>query len=313
VRPQSAVDRLDGDELVSPIELGVDITEEQQKVIMKSLSVKAKDRYQSAEDFRNEMLRTLVDKPKPKAKPVLQKRVQNDKERVGKLRDIRVKKLLPVLIAEVAFVILASIGIHIFIGRQNGMGFWDKKTVAVESKSEEDMTIVTPDPAVTITIARPEPAVTMILVTPEPAVTSTVVTSDPADTSNPEEDYEIEWKDENLEEALRYETGIWNRPILYSDVKEITNLSLVNKQISDISALSEFSNLTSLDLSLNKISDISALSGLSNLTSLRLSYNSISDISALSGLSNLESLHLSNNPIDDYSPVENLNLTYTDF
>ena len=130
VKPQSAVDRLAGDELVPPIELGADITEEQQDVIMKSLSVKAKDRYQSAEDFRSELLSTLVDKTEPKAKPLLQKRVQNDKERVGKKRDIRVTKLLPILIAGIAFAFFVFVGAVILIGRQKDYRIeWEDKNL----------------------------------------------------------------------------------------------------------------------------------------------------------------------------------------
>lgn len=147
------------------------------------------------------------------------------------------------------------------------------------------------------------------------------------------EDYAIEWKDEYLEVAMREVTGIYDRDIMYSDVKDITDLDLSASLIRDISALGSLVNLTSLNLSENYISDIASLSNLTNLTSLNLGYNSyisdvsalsnltkltklwlrhnqISDISALSGMTNLTELHLGVNCISDLSVLSNLtNLT----
>jgi len=121
------------------------------------------------------------------------------------------------------------------------------------------------------------------------------------------EDYVIEWKDTNLEAAMREETGIYDRDIMYSDVREITQLSVKNKGVSDISALSDLTNLTSLDLSYNSISDISALSTLTNLERLELNNNNISDISALGTLTNLTSLYLGyNGSISDISTLSSL-------
>ena len=144
------------------------------------------------------------------------------------------------------------------------------------------------------------------------------------------EDYAIEWKDEYLEVAMREVTGIYDRDIMYSDVKDITDLDLSASLIRDISALGSLVNLTSLNLSENYISDIASLSNLTNLTSLNLGYNTyisdvsalsnltklwlrhnqISDISALSGMTNLTELHLGVNCISDLSVLSNLtNLT----
>ena len=102
---------------------------------------------------------------------------------------------------------------------------------------------------------------------------------------------------EYLEKAMRDETGIYDRDIMYSDVKDIRELSLHERNINDISALGSLTNLTQLDLSENDISDISSLGDLTNLACLYLSSNSISDISALSNLTNLTMLFLGNNNI----------------
>ena len=96
----------------------------------------------------------------------------------------------------------------------------------------------------------------------------------------------------------------------FENLTSLTELSLSNNPISDLSPLQNLSNLTELSLRHNSISDLSPLQNLSNLTELSLRHNSISDLSPLQNLSNLETLSLSNNPISDISPLQNLtNLT----
>ncbi len=67
--------------------------------------------------------------------------------------------------------------------------------------------------------------------------------------------------------------------------------------LSDISAVSGFSNVKHLDLSDNSISRLAPLSQLKTLETLDLSDNRISDVSALSSLKNLKQLWLSGNDI----------------
>ena len=107
----------------------------------------------------------------------------------------------------------------------------------------------------------------------------------------------------------------------------LTSLTLNNKSITDISALSGLTNLTVLRLHTNWITDISPLRGLTKLTDLFLSENSFSDISALSGMTELRVLRLhkhgdftgvqlprdfrgvqrfDTNPITDISPLRRL-------
>ena len=87
-----------------------------------------------------------------------------------------------------------------------------------------------------------------------------------------------------------------------SGMTGLTNLTLFNNQISEISlllidTLANLPNFTHLDLAMNPITDISALARLTNLTNLVLFENQISDISALAGLKNLTTLFLENNPL----------------
>ena len=127
--------------------------------------------------------------------------------------------------------------------------------------------------------------------------------------ANTERDYVIAWKDRVLKARMREITSIYTREIMYSDVKNITELNLSGigyKKIRDISALCSLPNLKYLDLSSNQISDISVLGSLKKLRDLDLSYNQISDIRALSGLINLNSLFLCCNQISDINALGSL-------
>ena len=130
-------------------------------------------------------------------------------------------------------------------------------------------------------------------------------------------DYAIDWKDAALEAKMHEITGISSGNIMYSDVKDITELDLSNPddaaddvKIKDISALSNLKKLTYLNLYNNLISDISVLGGLKNLTVLYLDENQVSDISAIGDLKNLTALFLYSNQISDISTLGGLtNLT----
>lgn len=149
--------------------------------------------------------------------------------------------------------------------------------------------------------------------------------------ANTERDYVIAWKDRVLKARMREITSIYTREIMYSDVKNITELNLSgigykkirdisalcslpnleylnleSNQIGDISVLCSLPNLKYLDLSSNQISDISVLGSLRKLRDLDLSYNQISDIRALSGLINLNSLFLCCNQISDINALGSL-------
>lgn len=64
--PQEALERIIEDKIILPSDAEVKISPGQEKVLMKSLSVKGKDRYQSADEFLN----ALKDaKPKPESTP----------------------------------------------------------------------------------------------------------------------------------------------------------------------------------------------------------------------------------------------------
>ncbi|HAO6026599.1 TPA: hypothetical protein IQA16_002116 [Listeria monocytogenes] len=90
------------------------------------------------------------------------------------------------------------------------------------------------------------------------------------------------------------------------DLKRLSTLQVTGCGISDLSSLSNLTSLTSLYLESNNISDLSPLANLTGLTFLKLEGNEISDISSLSRLVRLSLLNLTNNQISDVSPLKNL-------
>ena len=90
----------------------------------------------------------------------------------------------------------------------------------------------------------------------------------------------------------------------------LTGLNLEGNSLSDIAPLANLTNLIGLTLYDNSLSDIAPLANLTNLMWLTLYDNSISDISPLAKLTNLKILYLSDNPLSDISALANLtNLT----
>lgn len=102
-----------------------------------------------------------------------------------------------------------------------------------------------------------------------------------------------------------------NQDIPRNFLLNISGLSLVDKQIRDLTGLEHATNLQRIVLGSNQVSDIRPLSGLTKLTHLYLDSNRISDIDALSGLTNLQILDISFNRISDLTPLSQLtNITW---
>ena len=85
-------------------------------------------------------------------------------------------------------------------------------------------------------------------------------------------------------------------------------LLLPGEGITDISALSEFTDLKILDLSSNQISDLSPLMKLSKLERLNIAGNMVSDLRPLMGLPLLWSLNVSENQITETTSAGSLSL-----
>ena len=117
----------------------------------------------------------------------------------------------------------------------------------------------------------------------------------------------VDIPDPNLRAAIEAELGkAPGDTITMADIANLTRLSALFANISDLTGLEAATNLTFLGLYDNSIADISPLAGLTNLTSLSLWDNSISDISPLAGLTQLTTLELVHNSISDISPLAGL-------
>jgi Leucine-rich repeat (LRR) protein len=119
-----------------------------------------------------------------------------------------------------------------------------------------------------------------------------------------EEEYNLKWSDKEALKKLTQLTLITKEIKDISPIKELknlTNLNLWDNQIIDISSLRDLINLTNLDLSYNKISDITPLKELKNLIILLLEQNRLVSIVELNNLDNLRDLDLSSNEIIDIS------------
>ncbi len=79
----------------------------------------------------------------------------------------------------------------------------------------------------------------------------------------------------------------------------LTELSLAENALSDVTALASLGGLRTLDLSGNAIRDVTALGGLSNLHSLILDRNPLEDLRPLYGLEDLSLLSLRGVPLEE--------------
>ena len=107
--------------------------------------------------------------------------------------------------------------------------------------------------------------------------------------------------------------GLTNEDI--QGLEKMTNLTRLsldgNRDITDLSPLSQLTNLKDLNLSNTGATDLSPLAGLTNLTKLNIANPDISDLSPLSNLTNLTTLYLddgslTSSKILDLSPLSSL-------
>lgn len=83
-------------------------------------------------------------------------------------------------------------------------------------------------------------------------------------------------------------------------------LDLSNRELTDLTPLTQLNALESLTLTGNKISDLQPLSSLTSLTYLHLGNNKITDLSPLTSLTALRSLYLDGNESPDLSVLETM-------
>ncbi|HPG40772.1 MAG TPA: leucine-rich repeat domain-containing protein [bacterium] len=116
----------------------------------------------------------------------------------------------------------------------------------------------------------------------------------------------VTFNDPRLELAIRNALGKPTGDIEDIDMALLTDFSVQNDSVADLTGLEYAINLKSLDFHGNRIIDLAPLQGLVNLTNLSLSYNQITDITPLAGLLNLTQLSLNSNQLTDIAALQNL-------
>ena len=86
----------------------------------------------------------------------------------------------------------------------------------------------------------------------------------------------------------------------------LTDLTINDHAVTDLSPLAELTSLTGVALQHNGISDLSPFAGLGSLTWLHLAGNNVSDLTPLAGLGSLTILSLNNNPIENIGVLAEL-------
>lgn len=117
-----------------------------------------------------------------------------------------------------------------------------------------------------------------------------------------EYDPPVIFRDEILEEEVRYILDIYDDPVPRKEMLDIEYLNIYELGITDLFGLEYAKKLTELDIESNHISDLSPLSGLNNLLTLRAAYNQIEDLTPLEN-SRVNELDVSFNRITNLSPL----------
>lgn len=120
------------------------------------------------------------------------------------------------------------------------------------------------------------------------------------------QNYVVHFEDPMFEQVIRRDFLRPEGDLYASYFGDVTDYSVFNEDITDISGIESFRSLEILMLNSNQITDITPLKDLKNIYILSLNSNLISDISALSGLTMLIELQLSNNNITDITKLSGL-------
>jgi uncharacterized repeat protein (TIGR01451 family) len=136
----------------------------------------------------------------------------------------------------------------------------------------------------------------------------------PGDPAVEPEQNTIQFADPNLEIAIKELLGIDEAtPVTSEDMELITDLSLENKNISDLNGLEYATQLRSLSLAYNPISSIEPILGLKGLGFIDLSHSAITSINGIENLDELYHLGISYTNVTDLSPLLNaVNPYYVD-
>ncbi|WP_294463548.1 protein kinase, partial [uncultured Ruminobacter sp.] len=331
VPPESIVRMMEEDTLQPPSALGADISPAQERVLLKALAIKSKDRYQTVEEFRKALYepagvsRTDVsgtaentssesvqkaEHTSEENKEIIEKEARKQEIRSSESKKPRVGLILVLCLAAACFFAAGRFTMRKAI-KDSRKGQNVESIVSVERVPEmsETGSIISESEAISETTMNDETAASVTdpvsdskegAVSEEEISDHIVSEADNAVSENEDKESESEQK-----ESENYVID-WNDENLEKAVREalgITDRDITYDDVKDVKALG-------LGLRVKDIKDISALAAFENLTTLYLNHNQITDISALSGLTNLKMLYLSSNQITDISALSGLtNLT----
>jgi hypothetical protein len=161
VLPPESLDRMESDELKSPLELGVAVSADFDRSVMKALSVKAKDRFQSVQDFQS----SLLGKPltaKAEQKPTIQPmngatvRIREPQPQYAQPKSQADKKGTPLIAACVILLLCVAGALGLFMVKGSAPPSGEHVLPAVSNQNTEaaeEAPIVELDPT-----PEPEPA-----------------------------------------------------------------------------------------------------------------------------------------------------------
>ena len=90
------------------------------------------------------------------------------------------------------------------------------------------------------------------------------------------------------------------------NLTQLTDLILINNQLTNVKGLEKLDQLTYLNLNVNKLTDVKGLEKLTQLESLNLQRNSLTDVKGLEKLTQLTLLRLSYNHLTNVKGREKL-------
>lgn len=297
-KPINAIDRLSGDLIELPCNMGCKITHDQQMTLMKGMAVQPQGRYQSAEEFRCALKSVRgqeEEQPNPEIRKSnsVQQQIFEKPFGDGNLQRIHNKKaFFHATIALVFILVLLSAATFPIWGSRV------ENITKIQEENYRDHRMIWHDPAVEKAVreAVGKEQGTLML--------SDVIRLKRLDLSALDiksiEDLEELSHLEFLDLSLTSITDL--TPI--SSLKDLKELWCQYGDISDLTPLEGMEKLTRIHLDHNHIESIQVLGTLPSLKEVTLSDNYVSDLSVLELLPDKCKVDLTRNPIDNIEEID---------
>ena len=304
-KPINAIDRLSGDLLELPCNMGCRITPDQQMVLMKGMAVQPQARYQTAAEFLY-VLKSVRGQETGQSKAETGKSIPSAKTGSekpygdGNLKKVRNKKALRHAVILLIFILIAVAAAS--------FPKWKNKALNAAKGQEEDFRdhrMVWHDKAVEKAVREAigkEQGIVML---------SDVISLKRLDLSA----MEIE----NIQDLAEF-SRLEYLDLSLTKVTDIAPVASLKKLrvfwcqycgLEDLSAMEGMEKLTELHLDHNKIRSIQVLGTIPSLKEVTLSDNEISDLSVLKLLPDKCRVDLTENPVDSIEALDDGRLVLT--